>query len=284
MPPRILATILVISACLTAVGGCAGADAARYNTTERQQQGLVLLLPGIEGEGPFSYAVRQGLDEAGVDQALSIYRWGWPIPGAMLLNQIDFRRARRVAKKVADRVVKYRDKHPGRPVHLLGHSGGGAIAVFAAEALPPPYQVDGIILLSPSLSSGYDLSEVLAKSQKGIVHFWSPGDIALLVVGTSLFGNLDGVHGPAAGATGFTKTEGNVDLFGKLYELQWGQDMAGSGHLGGHMGTTHNRFVNQWIAAWVLAECWPVARGAKQTAPADSATSQPAAQTEGGPQ
>jgi len=247
----------MVFAAVTAVGlGCEGITSTQFNRSERLDRGLVLLLPGIEGEGPLSWAVRQGLDDAGVDEALSIYRWHWPIPVAgLVLNQIDFIRARRKGHKVADYIVKYQDRHPGKPVHIVGHSGGGAIAVFAAESLPDKrHKIDGIILLSPSLSSGYDLSAALANTRKGIVNYWSPGDFALLVLGTMVFGNLDGVHGSAAGATGFTKTP----VAGKLYQIPWTEAMVAVGNRGGHMDTTKKPFVVQWVAPWIRAPGWPV--------------------------
>jgi hypothetical protein len=255
MRKRFWCSIGLVVGCAVLAAGCNGTSRSEYNTPERLDNGLVLLLPGIEGEGPLSYAVRAGLNEAGGNQALSIYNWGWPIPVAgMMLNQVDVIRARRVAKAVAREVVKYQTRHPGRPVHLVGHSGGGAIAIFAAEELPSGHSVDGIVLLSPSISADYNLVKALAHSRKGIVHFWSPGDVALLVLGTTLFGNLDGGHGPAAGAIGFARG----GSFGKLYQTEWTAAMLTSGNMGGHMGSAGNHFVREWVAPWVMADRWPV--------------------------
>lgn len=279
-PGRALTAVVVLAGMLAAAG-CSGTSPSRFNTPDRLERGLVLLLPGIEGEGLFSYAVRQGLDSAGVNEGLSIYNWGWPIPLAgPVLNQVDFMRARRVAAKISKEIAKYHRDHPGKPVHLVGHSGGGAIAVFAAEALAAGHTVDGIILLSPSLSAGYNLRKALAKSRKGIVHFWSPGDIFLLVLGTSVFGNIDGVHGPAAGATGFTNTGNSRGPFKKLYQRKWSQAMISSGHLGGHAGTTGGRFVQAWVAPWIKRDHWPVSPGGATSAPATSAPATSAPATE----
>jgi len=239
------------------VVGCGGPSKSPFTTKPRQEKGMVLLLPGIEGEGPLSYAVRGGLNDAGVKSSLPIYPWGWPIPGvSLLLNQMDFLRARAVAKDVAKYIAKYQDEHPGRPVHIVGHSGGGAIAVFVAEELPDGHKVDGLILLSPSISAGYNLTDALAKTRKGIVNYWSPGDIALLVLGTTLLGNLDGIHGPAAGAMGFTNSKNATAPGGKLYQGKWSQAMSASGHRGGHMDTASSGFVAAWVAPWIKAADW----------------------------
>lgn len=244
------------------VAGCRGADSLQFTHPQREARGLVFVLPGIEGEGPSSYAVRAGLDEAGVDHAIPIYRWGRPLPGVgLLLNQVDVAGNREAGRRIARLIVQYQDAHPGCPVHMVGHSGGGGVAVFTLESLPAGRYVDGVVLLNASISAGYDLSRALARTRKGIVNFWSPGDVGLLVIGTTVLGNVDGVHGPAAGATGFTNARNNS---GKLYQVQWSPSMATAGNIGGHMDSTGQPFVAQWVAPWVLADSWtpPPASGA----------------------
>ena len=46
------------------LGGC-GADSSKFTTSLRPQDGLVVILPGIEGEGPLSYAVAKACPTAG---------------------------------------------------------------------------------------------------------------------------------------------------------------------------------------------------------------------------
>ncbi len=43
-----------------------------------------------------------------------------------------------------------RERHPGVPLYLLGHSMGGAV-IMAAEASPRPPQADGVILAAPAV-------------------------------------------------------------------------------------------------------------------------------------
>jgi pimeloyl-ACP methyl ester carboxylesterase len=152
-------------------------------------------------------------------------------------------------------IVKYQDAHPDLPVYIVGHSGGGGVAVFAAEALPSGHKIDGLVLLSPSLSRGYDLSKALANSRNGLVNFYSRNDVGFLVVGTTVIGNVDGNHGPSAGAVGFSNT------FSDLYQVPWSEDMASSGNEGGHLDTTVSTFVSQYVAPWVLARGWPAGQG-----------------------
>ena len=192
-----------------------------------------------------------------MDYSLTIYRWGRPVPVAgMLLNQMDFIGNRLAADQIARMIVDYQDEHPGKPVFLVGHSGGGGIAVFVAEAMPTGRSVDGLILLNASISSGYDLRKALEHTRLGLVNFWSPDDVGLLYFGTTLFGNVDGVHGPGAGAAGFRNTGGLGRLKGILHQVKWSQQMAASGNDGGHTGSTSEVFVGDWVAPWILARTW----------------------------
>jgi len=196
---RGLLTITVMAA----LSGCADGN-IDFTTPQRMNGGLVIILPGIEGESWMNRDVRRGLDRAGVAGAMPIYHWGRPLPIAgPLINQMDFLGNRLQGTKIAQMIVQYQDNHPGMPVYLVGHSGGGGVAVFAAESMPEGRQVDGLVLLSASISSAYDLTKALAHARNGIVNFYSKADVGLLIVGTMLAGNVDGTHGPAAGAIGF---------------------------------------------------------------------------------
>ena len=59
------------------------------------------------------------------------------------------------------------------------------------------------MLLDASLGADYDLTSALGQCHKGIVNFYNLKDVAMLEVGTEIFGNLDGSHGDSAGRTGF---------------------------------------------------------------------------------
>ena len=241
--------MLLASAALAA--GC-GVTNDKYLTPERLDCGLVVILPGIEGEGTFSHRIRTGLLRAGVSSALPIYSWGRPIPLAgPLLNQMDVIGNRLAAAGIARFIMDYQDNHPDRPVYLIGHSGGGGVAVFAAEALPEDRKIDGVILLSASLSKIYDLSKALKRCRQGIANFYSDRDVGLLGFGTTFFGNVDGIRGPSAGLTGFDKKPAG------LYEIPWRREMSSTGNHGGHADSTQPRFIRAYVADWVLASNWP---------------------------
>ena len=189
-----------------AAGGCS--SNYKYMTKDRQSRGMVVILPGIEGTSPFNRHIRQGLEDAGLDCATPICSWGWPVPlVGMALNQSEPICHHVAARQIATMIAKYEDEHPGQPVYVIGHSGGAGIGVFAAEELGKlegGHKIEGLVLLSASISSDYDLSPALAQCRNGIVNFYNPDDKMLLMVGTAIAGNVDGGHGDSAGRTGFS--------------------------------------------------------------------------------
>jgi pimeloyl-ACP methyl ester carboxylesterase len=253
-----LATALI----LFVAGGCASDPNKPFTTSDRMDSGLVIILPGIEGESSLNHDVRRGLLNGGLFYAMPIYRWGRPIPIAgPLLNQIDILGNRIEGKEIANRIVSYQKSYPGRPVYLIGHSGGGGIAVFAAEALPKDVSIDGLVLLSASISSAYDLTNALGHCRKGILNIHSRADIGLLIIGTMLAGNVDGIRGPAAGAIGFDRPTAKsspqrIQAYQKLYQLELTGPL-GNGSSGAHASTTRSSFITHYVLPWLMAASWP---------------------------
>ncbi|MFP4106999.1 MAG: alpha/beta fold hydrolase [Phycisphaerae bacterium] len=253
----ILSAIMI---CLCLLGGCIPSENGSYTTDARLAEGLVVVLPGIEGESPMNRNIRQGLIAAGIDHAIPIHRWGRPIPVfGPLINQMDVFGNRLAARRLARDIVDYQDAHPGKSIHLIGHSGGGGIAVFAAEALPKDRKVDGLILLSPSISTRYDLTKALGNTRKGIVNFYTPADFGLLVIGTTVAGNVDGWHGPAAGAGGFDPADEDdpkqQTAYRKLHQVA--MEHVADQPLRAHSAATEADFVRRQVAPWVTESTWP---------------------------
>ncbi len=175
---------------------------SRFVSEERANKGVVVILPGIEGESAANHNIRKGLYDGGVPYALVIYRWGFPMPGiGMLINQTNATANRNAGKELAEAIVRYQKKHPGKPVFLIGHSGGGGIAVFTLESLadiPGAQPIEGAFLLHASISADYPLNKALRMTRRGIVNGFNPEDTAMLSVGTGMFGNVDGRRGPTA--------------------------------------------------------------------------------------
>jgi pimeloyl-ACP methyl ester carboxylesterase len=189
-----------------------------------------------------------------VDCAIQTYDWT-SILGP-LWNLRATARNRRQAERIADMVINYRTNHPGRPVYLVGQSGGGAIAVWTAEILPPEYKVDGIILLAASLSPNYILDLAIQNSRRGIVSFYSEKDWLLL--GTNVTGTMDGELATSAGRTGFLyPAEGPKPLnYGRLFQVPWDRQMSRAGNTGGHLSSGAAPFVSRYVAPLIGLREW----------------------------
>ena len=226
--------------------GCQGPGA--MTNADHLDGGLIVVLPGIDGRTPHSESICRALAARRPDMAVELYDWTAPL-GA-IYNQVAVERNRSVAERLATRILAYRKAHADRPVTLVGHSGGTAIAVWAAENLPADQPVDGIVLLASSLSPEYDLSRALSRSAGGIVSFYSDRDAALLGVGTSLVGTMDGRHCEAAGKVGFREGDYPCEA---LVQIAWRPAMAETGYDGGHLSCTAEEFVAKYVGPWVRA-------------------------------
>ncbi|MBI5725555.1 MAG: hypothetical protein HZA50_16475 [Planctomycetes bacterium] len=248
--------------CLAGLSAGCGAAASHFTTPDRRSNGLVVILPGIEGESGFNHDIRRGLAAAGIYRSLPIYSWGRPIPVlGMLLNQMDPLGNWLAGKGLADYIVRYQDENPGKPVYIIGHSGGGGIAVFAAAQMPDDRQIDGLMLLHASISAGYDLTRALHHCKKGIVNFYNTDDVGLLGIGTIIVGSVDGGHGPAAGLIGFDEPDSSDKedkklAYAKLYQVPLTRQFFISDS-GSHSMATKPLFVARYVAEWMLCQIWP---------------------------
>lgn len=230
----------------------------RIESPERLEQGYVIVLPGVEGKSFLNANVARGLEDGQVPYAIEVYDW---TAGSVMLFPISLRgleRNKREAGKIAARIVAYQDAHPGQPVHLIGHSGGGGMAVFALEALPPGREITSAILMAPALAPDYDLCRAIRRTQAGIWNFFSPYDLGFLSAGTWVMGTIDGKHTAAAGQKGFVLPSGldrqRRQLYLQLHQTAYEPRMAESGNTGTHTGWANRRFVAEWIAPLILSQ------------------------------
>lgn len=257
---RTLLLSIAAGACL--LTGCASAPDplnAAYMAPPMMDQGIIYILPGIQGVDFHYLNIRKGLRGSGIQCAIKIHPWGCQIPGiGMAINETNTLEDRSWGEKIAQEIIAYQQQYPGRPVYLLGQSGGCAVSVFTAESLARlgGEPLSGIILLDASLGATYDLNPIMAQCRKGVVNFYNLSDVALLEVGTQIFGNLDGSHGDSAGRTGFEET------YPKLYQVRVTQDMVNVFD-NPHFADTSAAFASRYIAPWIIDHTWPVkAQGA----------------------
>jgi pimeloyl-ACP methyl ester carboxylesterase len=251
-PRRGLArVVLLLLLILCHSGGCT--TPGHIRSADRYRRGVVYILPGIEGRSPWNRNIALGLDEGGVTSAIEVYDWTVGFPGGEVVNLANLERNRRQARRLASKIIAYRERYPGRPVHLIGHSGGGGIAVLALEALPAGRQIDMAILLAPALSPDYDLSTALRRTHVGVCNFYSKRDVSFLKVGTALFGHIDRGHGFSAGAVGFEIPESLASEDRALYherlrQVAWDERLKRHGATGTHLGWASRRFAREYLA------------------------------------
>ncbi|MDD4889986.1 MAG: hypothetical protein PHU85_08640, partial [Phycisphaerae bacterium] len=220
----------------------------------RMDQGLTLVLPGIEGRGFLNRNIRNGIADGGVPTAIRIYDWTLG-PVLAVVSEMWEGRARRKADDLCSTIRAYKILHPNRPVVLVGHSGGCAIAIFAAERLPAGVNVDAIIMLAPSIGPDYDLSGALRHVDGKIYSYYSHKDSGFGGGATWVFGTLDGTHASAAGRVGFNTPAAAAALYkDKLEQIPWSPEMSLSGNDGGHTDWANRTFVFTYLSPRVNFE------------------------------
>lgn len=242
--------ILAALCCLSAASGCA--SNADYLVPERLEHGLVFCLDGVGGYNWGPQWLRRGLDEGGVKGAIYIFEWGHGPAGLFVADLMDTSGNKQRAAELARMVESYQASWPGRPVYLIGHSGGAGMVVFALEQLKPGTRVDGAFLLAPALDPGRNLAPALRHVRGRCFATCSGADFPLMGLGTSLFSTMDGKHTVSAGLVGFHLPKdlplGDRAQYRKLHQAKWDGELLAEGHLGGHMGWSSTSFARKFIA------------------------------------
>lgn len=245
----------LLAGWLLAASGCS--YYRNLNDRQRLEAGYTLVLPGIDGPSFVNSNMAQGLQDAGLPTAIEVHDW---TTGHFLLFPVHLRhseRNRRQAELLAQKITDYQDRYPGRPVHLIGHSGGGAMIIWALEALPEDRSVTSATLLAPAISPQYNLATALSRTSNGIWNYHSSLDAILLVAGTTLAGTVDGRHRPSAGAYGFDRppdlTPQQTLLYDNgLHQVPYHWKMLAQGNYGGHLGPTWAAFAREVVAPQLL--------------------------------
>lgn len=243
-----------ITFLLTPLGWFCFGRLIRRLEPERLDKGLILVLTGIEGYSFLNVGILCGLIDGGVEHAVDIVDWTTGKKFLYLYHLRGWTRNNRVAKELAERINDYQDQYPGRPVWLVGHSGGGGMALLTAAALPEDRHVTGIVLLAAAVSPTFDLHPVATRVARGIWNYYSQLDWFFLSFGTMLLGTMDGRHVCAAGAAGFRgPTADELVKNGSLIQRPWRWRMLSQFHLGEHFGCAHRVFIAEEIVPLIRA-------------------------------
>lgn len=244
-PPLRGTALLPVVGLLVAAAGCLPPDITEEQ--RRFHRGCVVMLPGIESGAWVFRGTVEGLREAGLDRGIEIIEWGdRPFASMRNLRNIEANRDR--AARIAARLVVLMGDHPGAPVTLVGYSGGGGMALLAADRLPEDASLDRLILIAAAVSPDYDLSYALERCDKGIVNFYSAWDWFIVGLGTEIFGTIDRKTTAAAGHVGFREEAGGLLERDGLVQIPWSWDWWCLGHAGGHRGWLARRWARDVLA------------------------------------
>ena len=221
--------------------------------------GLVLLADGVGGFDLCGTALRHVMGAQKLPYVVKVVPWGhgiwrWHADLTDAVNR-DLQ-----AGLVADEARAFRLANPGRPIHLIGKSGGTGVVVRALEGLEDGV-VDSVVLIAPAISRGYDLTRALKAVRRELVVFWSPLDLIILGAGTRIFGTIDRKKEVSAGLVGFRVPHPLSDeqraQYAKLRQVRWRPAMARTGYLGGHLGPDNPAFLRKYVVPLLRAEDAP---------------------------
>jgi pimeloyl-ACP methyl ester carboxylesterase len=243
---RWLRTFLLLTAAAWACG------CAKHYTVSEQALPMPpcpTLIFVADGAGDFraaSTSMRKVLDQEGLPGSVQTVVWSHGYL-RILKDQLDYSYARAQGYKLAETIQAVRQTHPEMSIYVVGHSAGAVVALSAAESLPP-CSIDGMALLSPSVSTFYDLRPALTAVRRHMDVYYSTHDTLYLGVGTGIFGTSEGIHAPASGRIGFQVQD---DLC-KLRQHQWHHSDCPTGNWGGHYGAYQPGFLRERVIPLML--------------------------------
>ncbi len=207
-------------------------------------------------------SVAAGFRRAGYEGEFLYWRWhaGWR--GWLVLPAImDAAMLEREAGRLAEFLAARRDERPAAPIHLVGYSCGGYVAVRALELLRPGVRVDAAALLAPAIDPRRDLRAARSRVSGALVVVWSLLDWFIVGLGTLLAGTGDRKHVASMGMVGPRRAEGEPGApageerkgpdradCGRIVQVRWRPGLLHAGYLGGHFSASTAGLIQQCVA------------------------------------
>jgi pimeloyl-ACP methyl ester carboxylesterase len=221
---------------------------SRDRGVSQSDQGVVIFVESTRWMG-VRWGMRtaaRGLRQAGYEGEFLYWKWHSTWRACLVIPAlVDRGMLEREAQRLADYVVRRRREHPDRPIHLIGYSGGGFVAVRALELLEGTCQVDSAAVLAGAFSPRRDLSTACGSLVGSLVISSSLLDWIIVGLGTLLFGTADRVWTPSVGMIG---PSGRGDKHLQVISIRWRPGMAVWGHLGGHFSAASAPLMRRWVA------------------------------------
>lgn len=207
------------------------------------EDGVVFVADGAGNYQKFSHALGRAARDGGFSTQIVTFEWSHGYLRS-IADQVDYAHARAQGRHLAQRVLQFRAEYPDRPVYLAGHSAGAMVVIAALECLPPD-TVDNAVLISPSLSSFYDLRPSLRGVKRGLHNFYSERDWVYCGLITRTLGTSDRLCTVCSGRVGFKAfcCPGEEFLLGRLVQRPWTRADAWTGNRGGHFGNYESQFM-----------------------------------------
>jgi pimeloyl-ACP methyl ester carboxylesterase len=215
--------------------------------TVPNQRGVIFAVDGAGGFHSMSDALMKAVMDANAPLGIEPVHWTHGT-GRVLVDQIDYHHVRQEGERLAASLAAVRRTCPASAIYLVAHSAGCAVALAAAEALPPD-ALDRMVLLAPSVSADYDLRPSLRSCRYTDV-FYSTRDLGFLGLAVGLLGTSDRHWQAAAGRIGFQikgSTPDDPALLARLHQHPWHPCVAWSGNSGGHFGNYQVSFLQAYV-------------------------------------
>jgi pimeloyl-ACP methyl ester carboxylesterase len=209
----------------------------RYPAAPPDARGVIFAVDGAGGFHAMSDSLREAIALEKAPLGIEPVIWSHGL-GRVLFDHTDWCHAREEGQRLAAQVAVYRQSYPNRAVHIMAHSAGCAVALTAAEMLPP-HSLDRLVLVAPTVSAGYDLRSALRACRGGLEVYYSSRDMAFLGLGIAILGTADRHWESAAGRVGFrpqNETPEDAALFTRLHQHPWDACLSWTGNRGGHYG------------------------------------------------
>ncbi len=230
-------------------------DALRVSLTPATPPaGIIFVANGAGGSYALSDSMSRAVAKARLPLQVETVAWSRG-RGRVVADQTDADNHVAFGRVLAEQIAIQRRDFPGRRVYVVGHSAGCAVALAAAEQLPPD-NIDRIVLLAPSVCNTYDLRPAL-RAARGVDSFHSEQDRWILGIGVRIVGATESDCRVAAGRVGFTpaiSTAADAALYTRLHQHAWNDAMADAGNDGSHFGTHQAAFLRVYVLPLLAPE------------------------------